>query len=191
MIGPEVHQLTAEFTTIVTEEPRRYSSVDLEPIQQGDDILATKTLAHLDSQTLSRKHIDHGEGAKPPTIRQLVSDKVQSPCFIRACQRGPVRLGHRRFPPPGKPVAEYQAFLPVETIHEFLAHGPPFTIEQHENLPVAVPDPRLGHLPDPLPERSAGISMTLIMLGDPRTANGYAMHRYATTIASARALEFV
>ena len=42
MLGPEVHQLTTEFTVIVTGGPRRHSSVDLEPIQQGDDILVTR-----------------------------------------------------------------------------------------------------------------------------------------------------
>jgi len=40
------------------------------------------------------------------------------------------------------------------------------------NLPVAVPESRLGQLPDLLPERGTGISMTLIALGDPRTADG-------------------
>jgi hypothetical protein len=117
-------------------------------------------MAHLDSKTLSCKQIDHGEGAKPPTIAQLVSDKVQHPGFIQTYQRGSVRLGHHRFPPPRNQVAQHQAFLLVEAIHEILAHGPPFPIEQHANLPVSVPDPRLGYLQDPLPERGTGISMT-------------------------------
>ena len=71
-------------------------------------------------------------------------------------------------------MAQHQAFFPVEAIHELLAHGPPFSIEQHANLPVAVPDPRLGHLPDPLPEQGAQITMTPIMIGGPRTADGSA-----------------
>ena len=54
-------------------------------------------MAHLDSKTLSCKQIDHGEGAKPPTIAQLVSDKVQHPGFIQTYQRGSVRLGTTAF----------------------------------------------------------------------------------------------
>lgn len=47
MIGPEVQQLTAELTPVVTEDPRRRTSLDFEPIQYGDDMFAAKTLAHL------------------------------------------------------------------------------------------------------------------------------------------------
>ena len=36
------------------------------------------------------------------------------------------------------------------------------------------PDPRLGHLPDPLPEHGARIAMTPIVIGGPRTADGSA-----------------
>ena len=97
-------------------------------------------------------------------------------------------------------MAQHQAFFPVETIHELLAHGPPFPIEQHPNFPVPVPDPRLGHLPEPLPECGAGIAMTPIVVGGPRTADGSAgaplTHRIRGAqiphhdSASARALEF-
>ena len=53
---------------VVSEEPCWHPPVDLEPIRQGDDVPATKTLVRLDSQTLSCKHIDYGEGAKPPPL---------------------------------------------------------------------------------------------------------------------------
>ena len=58
--------LDGQLQYVVSEEPRRHPSVHLEPIREGDDVLATKTLARLDSQTLSCKHIDYGEGTKPP-----------------------------------------------------------------------------------------------------------------------------
>ena len=66
---------------------------------------------------------------------------------------------------------QHQAFFSVETIHEILAHSPPFPIEKHPNFPVPVPDPRLGHLPEPLPECGAGIAMTPRVVGGPRAAD--------------------
>ena len=107
MIGPEVYQLTAEVTTYVTNKPRRYSSADGEPIQHDDDILTTKTLAQLYSQTLARTHLDYGEGARSPTIHQRDSDNVPRLGCIQSGQRGPVHSGHHRCPPPGNPVVKH------------------------------------------------------------------------------------
>src|SRR5215831_7603535 len=65
-----------------------------------------------------------------------------------------------------------QAFFPVEARHEVLAHRPPFAIQQHPNLPVAVADSGLSQLPDPLPERGARVAMMAISIAGPRTADG-------------------
>jgi hypothetical protein len=50
--------------------------MDFEPIQHSDDVLAAKTLAHLNGHTHSRIHIDDGEGAKSAAIYQLISHNV-------------------------------------------------------------------------------------------------------------------
>jgi hypothetical protein len=50
--------------------------MDFEPIQHRDDVLAATTLAHLNGHTLSRIHINDGEGAKSAAIYQLISHKV-------------------------------------------------------------------------------------------------------------------
>ena len=52
-----------------------------------------------------------------------------------------------------------------------LAHGPAFSIEEHANLPIAIPDPRLSHLPHALPESGARIMVTAIAIAGPRTAD--------------------
>ena len=68
VISPEVQQLTAELTPVVTEEPRRCASMDCEPIQHGDDMLAAKTPAYLNGHTRSRMHIDGSGGTKSAAI---------------------------------------------------------------------------------------------------------------------------
>ena len=171
MIGPEVHQLTAELTSVVTEEPPRRASMDCEPIQHRDDVLAAKALAHLDGHTFSRIHIDDGEGAKSATIYQLIGYKVQRPSVIWPRHRWPVGSDDHGFPPPWWLMTERQTFFAVEAVHEVLSHGPAFPVEQHANLPVAIPNPCLGHLPEPLPECGAGIAMTSIVVGGPRAAD--------------------
>lgn len=171
MIGPEVHQLTAERTSVVTEEPPRRASMDCEPIQHRDDVLAAKALAHLDGHTFSRIHIDDGEGAKSATIYQLIGYKVQRPSVIWPRHRWPVGSDDHGFPPPWWLMTERQTFFAVEAVHEVLSHGPAFPVEQHANLPVAIPNPCLGHLSEPLSECGAGIAMTSIVVGGPRAAD--------------------
>jgi len=50
--------------------------MDVELIQHRNDVLAAKTLAHLKGHTLSRIHIDDGEGANSAIIYQLISHNV-------------------------------------------------------------------------------------------------------------------
>jgi hypothetical protein len=50
-------------------------------------VLAAETLAPLDRQALPRKDIDHGQGAKPVPIDQLIGDNVQAPGVIRSRDR--------------------------------------------------------------------------------------------------------
>lgn len=171
LIGPQIYDLTAALTAIIEKEHHRRATLDRELIPYGNHVLPAEALPHLNRHILPGEHSDHGEGVKPLPFRQLIGDEVSRPRLIRFPR---LRAGSSwcdGFPSSWHSMAHHQAFFPVEAIHEFLAHGPPVSIEQHPNLPVAVPDPRLGHLPHPLPERGAGVAMTPIVVSGPRTAD--------------------
>jgi len=174
LIRPQINELTAELTAIVAQQPGRRAALGGEPIEHIHHVLSAETLAHLNRQALSREYINHGQGAKPLPIHQLIGHKVQSPGVIWSCHRWPMGSDDHGFPPLWWPMTECQAFFAVETVHKVLPHGPAFSIEEHPNLPVVVPSPRLGQLPDGLPERGAGVAMTAIAIAGPRTADSLA-----------------
>ena len=143
-----------------------------ESIQHRHYVFTAETLPHFNRQALSRTDIDHGERAKPESIGQLIGHKVQRPCVIGFGHRWPVDSSHPGFPP--RPLTQRQAFFTIPPLHQCLAHGPAFPIQQHPNLPIAILDPCLSHLPHPLPESGTGIAMTAISICGPRTADGLA-----------------
>lgn len=87
LIGPEIGELTTELAGIIAPEPSRCPALCCELIEHIHHVLAAEPLAHLDRQALSRKDIDHGQGAKPVPIDQLIGDKIQAPGVIRSRDR--------------------------------------------------------------------------------------------------------
>jgi hypothetical protein len=144
LIRPQFDELTAKFAAIITQQPGRRAALGGEPIEHVHHVLSAETLAHLNRQALSREYINHGQGSKPLPIHKLIGHKVQSPGVIWSRHRRPMGSDDHSFPPPWWPMTERQALFAVETVHEVLPHGPAFAIEEHPNLPVAVPDPGLG-----------------------------------------------
>ena len=87
LIGPEIDQMATELAAIIAPEPSRCPALCREPIEHIHHVLAAETLAHFDRPALSRKDTDHGQGAKPVPIDQLIGDKVQAPGVIRSRDR--------------------------------------------------------------------------------------------------------
>lgn len=84
MGGPQVDNLTAEFAPVVTAQHLRRAPVTDELREDRDPVCPSKVLADLDGQTLPCEDIEHGQGAKPAPIRQLVGDKVE--LAFRKCE---------------------------------------------------------------------------------------------------------
>ena len=171
LIGPQIHDLTAQLAAIIAQEPSRGTTLSGELIQHRHHVFATETLAHLDRDTFPREHVYHRQRAKPESIGQLVGHKVEGPGVIRVRRWGPMGPRYDRLPSSWRAVPQRQAFFAIEPIHQRLAHGPAFSIEEHANLPIAIPDPRLSHLPHALPESGARIVVTAIAIAGPRTAD--------------------
>lgn len=75
LIGPEIDQLTAKFTAIITEESPLCYALRSESIQHLHDVLATEPLAHHNGQALSGVHIDNSQSPNPLSMRQLIGYK--------------------------------------------------------------------------------------------------------------------
>ncbi len=171
LICPSINSLTAELAAIIAQEPSRGTTLSGELIQHRHHVFATETLAHLDRETFPREHVYHRQRAKPESIGQLVGHTVEGPGVIRFRRWGPMGPRYDRLPSSWRAVPQRQAFFAIEPIHQRLAHGPAFSIEEHANLPIAIPDPRLSHLPHALPESGARIVVTAIPIAGPRTAD--------------------
>src|SRR5215831_1310655 len=186
VIGPHIDNLTTELAAMIAEHPLWGTALRRQPSERLHDVLAAETLAHLNRQAFSRTDIHDRQGPNPLPVRQLIGDNIQGPGVLRSRHRGPMPPHGGCFAPPRRPMTQGQAFLPVQAIHEVLAHGPAFASEQHPNLAIAIAHAGLSELPDPPPKRGAGIPMTLIPIGGPRTADGPARASFADWIRCAQ-----
>src|SRR5215831_8880820 len=188
VIGPHIDNLTTELAAMIAEHPLWGTALRRQPSERLHDVLAAETLAHLNRQAFSRTDIHDRQGPNPLPVRQLIGDNIQGPGVLRSRHRGPMPPHGGCFAPPRRPMTQGQAFLPVQAIHEVLAHGPAFASEQHPNLAIAIAHAGLSELIDPLPERGAGIPMMAIPIGGPRTAGRSAGAAFADRIRRAQIL---
>src|SRR5208282_3521352 len=90
LVSPQVHDLTGELRSVITEKHLRCSALEANLIEHRHDICPLQRLPHFDCQTFSGEYIHDRQRPKPPPIGQLVRYKIQTPRLIRLSCSNPL-----------------------------------------------------------------------------------------------------
>lgn len=76
LIGPQIQNLTREFTPIVTPSRFRRWPVFHNMIQHRHHLFASQTRTGFNRQTFSRQYIEDRQGSEAAAIGQLIGHKI-------------------------------------------------------------------------------------------------------------------
>lgn len=123
-----------------------------------DDLVGAIVRSRNRRERLLCEAVHDGQDPERALVEEAVGHEVRSPDFVRAAGLRTARAISAGAPPPGRPRTDRQAFLALKPIRAFLIDLPTFAAKQHVQPPVAVANPRLGQLLEPLAQRRLWIA---------------------------------
>lgn len=104
----------------------RRSPLESQALERGGDGLAAQSVPDVNREALAREEIDHGQGAKPSSIRQLVGHEIHTPDVVaRRRWTSLLPVDRRRVTPRAFP-SQGQTLLGIEPIKALFADVPAF-----------------------------------------------------------------
>lgn len=81
--GPEIQRLQGKLHTVVHRNRSRSAAQRNDLVERHSHLLAAQSAVRMQSHTLARELVDHGQLPHPATIGQPLRDKVLTPFLIR------------------------------------------------------------------------------------------------------------
>ena len=149
-VGPKIKFPGYELTALIHPDAARIADLGADPLQHFDDIQRPEPEPRHHRRSIAAGRVDDGQDAQLRACRQLVVHKVHRPGLVRLRCRAAAfsQLGFH--PAPGRFAPQLQPHLFVKPIDALSVHIPTLPAQQDMDPAIAVSNPRLRDLLDPL-----------------------------------------
>jgi len=147
-----IHCHRGELRPLVTLDRFRLAMTSHQITQDSRHIDSSKSLAHVQSKTLSREHVDHRQHPHLPAVRQRVMHEVHGPTLGRSGSWLQLASDNRRPSPFRSLPFKSEPFFGVQPVNPLVVDRPTFPTQDHVQPSIAVADSHRRDLLQPSPE---------------------------------------